>query len=101
MNLRFAEISKAVGRRAHAVVLLDQACWHATRGLNIADNITLLSLPPRCPELNAVETVWQFLRDNWLSNRVVSSYQDILGHCCYAWNSLVDQPWRHSTGSLT
>ncbi|MGL4960204.1 MAG: IS630 family transposase, partial [Inquilinus sp.] len=25
---------------------------------------------------------------------IFSSYQDILDHCCYAWNRLVDQPWR-------
>ena len=32
-------------------------------------------------------------RDNWLSNRIFKSYQDILDHCFYAWNKLVDQPW--------
>jgi len=36
----------------------------------------------------------RFLRGNWLFNRVFSSCQDILNHCCYAWNRLVDQPWR-------
>ena len=30
---------------------------------------------------------------NWLSNRVFRSYDDILEHCCFAWNKLVDQPW--------
>jgi hypothetical protein len=25
-------------------------------------------LPAKCPELNPQENVWQFLRDNWLSN---------------------------------
>ena len=33
------------------------------------------------------------LRDNWLSNRVFKSYRDIVDHCCYAWNKLIDQPW--------
>jgi len=33
------------------------------------------------------------MRDNWLSNRVCCSYDDILEHCCFAWNKLVDQPW--------
>src|SRR3977135_4360807 len=33
------------------------------------------------------------MRDNWLSNRVFRSYDDILEHCCFAWNKLVDQPW--------
>ena len=45
-------------------------------------------------ELNPVENIWQFMRENWLSNRVFKSYDDIVDHCCYAWNTLVDQPWK-------
>ena len=45
------------------------------------------------PKLNPVENVWQFMRDNWLSNRVFTSYDDIVDHCCEAWNKLVDRPW--------
>jgi hypothetical protein len=44
-------------------------------------------------DLNPVENIWQFVRDNWLSNRVFFSYDNILDHCCDAWNKLVDQPW--------
>ncbi len=33
-------------------------------------------------------------RDNWLSNRIFKSYDDIVDHCCDAWNKLIDQPWR-------
>ncbi len=44
--------------------------------------------------LNPVETLWQFMRQNWLSNRVFNSYDDIVAHCCEAWNKLTDQPWR-------
>ena len=29
-----------------------------------------------------------------LSNRVFKSYDDIVDHCCYAWNTLIDQPWK-------
>ena len=32
--------------------------------------------------------------DNWLSNRVFKSYDDILDHCCFAWNKLIDMPWK-------
>ena len=49
--------------------------------------------PPKCPELNPVENVWQFMRDNWLSNRIFTSYTDLLDHCCEAWNKLINQPW--------
>ena len=93
MNLHLAEIAMAVAPGAHAVLLLDQAGWHLSDKLIVPPNITLVPLPPKCPELNPVENVWQFIRDNWLSNRVFRSYADILEHCCFAWNNLVDQPW--------
>ena len=94
MNLHLTEIAQAVAPGAHAVLLLDQAGWHLSDKLVVPPNITLLPLPPKCPELNPVENLWQFLRDNWLSNRVFPSYRAILDHCCHAWNKLVDQPWR-------
>lgn len=34
------------------------------------------------------------MRDNWLSIRIFKSYEDIVDHCCFAWNNLVNQPWR-------
>lgn len=94
MSLHLAEISAAVDPGAHAVLLLDQAGWHMSGKLEVPENITLLPLPPRSPELNPVENVWQFMRDNWLSNRVFQSYDDIVAHCCESWNKLIDQPWR-------
>ena len=93
MAAQLAEISQAVAPGAHAVLLLDQAGWHITPKLMVPGNITLLPLPPRSPELNPMETVWQFVRDNWLSNRIFGSYEDILDHGCDAWNRLVTQPW--------
>ena len=94
MNLHLREISSAVAKKAHAILILDQAGWHLSGHLQIPENITILPLPPRSPELNPVENIWQFLRDNWLSNRVFKSYNDILDHCCFAWNQLIDQPWK-------
>ena len=94
MTLHLAEISAAVAPGAHAVQLLDQAGWHGSKALVVPANITLMPLPPKCPELNPVENVWQFMRDNWLSNRVFKSYHDILDRYCFAWNRLTDQPWR-------
>ena len=67
MSLHPAEISQTVAPGAHAVVLLDQASWHQSHRLVIPDDITLLRLMPRSPELNPVETIWPFTRDNWLS----------------------------------
>ena len=93
MNLHLDEISGLVDPRAHAVILLDQAGWHTTPKLKIPDNITLMELPPRAPELNPFENIWQFIRENWLSNRVFGTYDDIVALCCEAWNKLIDRPW--------
>jgi len=94
MTLHLAEIARTVAPGAHAVVLMDQAGWHMTAALVIPDNISIIPLPAKCPELNPVENIWQFMRDNWLSNRIFDSYDEILDHCCDAWNKLIDQPDR-------
>ena len=93
MAAQLKEISQAVSPGAHAVLLLDQAGWHLTPKLSVPGNITLLPLPPRAPELNPMENVWQFVRDNWLSNRVFGSYEEIVDLGCDAWTKLIDQPW--------
>src|SRR3954467_14744020 len=49
--------------------------------------------PPKAAELAPAENVWQFMRDNWLSNRVFASYTDLVDHCCEAWNKLIERPW--------
>ena len=72
--------------------------WTRPAGISptpvVPDNITLMPLPPKSPELNPVENIWQFMRDNWLSNRIFHSYDDLVDHCCEAWNRLIDQPWK-------
>jgi hypothetical protein len=67
---------------------------HLSGRLVMPPNITLIPLPAKCPELNPQENVWQFPRDNWLSNRIFKSFDDVVDHCCEAWNKLVDQLWR-------
>jgi putative transposase len=57
MNLHLAEISAAVTPGAHAILVLDQAGWHMSDQVVVPANITLLPLPPKCPELNPVETI--------------------------------------------
>jgi len=93
MQWHLEEISSQVTPGAHAVLLEDRAGWHITDKLVIPSNITLMPLPPRAPELNPVENIWQFMRENWLSNRIFESDDQIVALCCEAWNKLIDQPW--------
>ncbi|MBD4809911.1 IS630 family transposase, partial [Xanthomonas citri pv. citri] len=49
-------------------------------------------LPSRAPELNPQENIWQFMRGNWLSNRVFETYEDILDVASSAWQKLLAIP---------
>ncbi len=92
MQRHLEEIGRTVARGAHAALLLDRAGWHTTGALAVPKNITLILLPSRAPELNPVENIWQYLRQNWLSNRVFETYEDIIEAACDAWQRLMAQP---------
>ena len=92
MQLHLEEVSRVVRRGAHAVLLLDRAGWHTSRRLAVPKNITLVFLPSRAPELNPVENIWQYLRQNWLSNRVFETYDAIVEAACEAWRNLLAKP---------
>ena len=68
------------------------AAWHATSKLVMPTNITPILLPSRAPELNPVENIWQYMRANWLSNRVFENYDAIIEAICQAWNNLIELP---------
>ena len=55
-------------------------------------NITPIFLSSRAWELNPVENIWQYLRANWLSNRVFDTYDAIIDAACEAWNKLIAEP---------
>jgi transposase len=91
MQLHLDEISRAVAKGAHAVLLFDRAGWHTTRKLDMPANITPIFLPSRAPELNPVENVWQYLRQNWISNTVFE-HDAIVDAACDAWRKLIADP---------
>lgn len=92
MQMHLDEISLAVAPGSHAVVLMDRAGWHTTTKLSVPENLTIILLPSYSPELNSAENVWQYLRQNWLSNRVFDSYDAILEAGCDAWKRLMALP---------
>ena len=71
MNLQLAAIaanqSRAwPSRRTFAWIRRDGT---PTPQLTVPATSAIVPLPA-CPELNAQENLWQFLRQNWLSNRI-------------------------------
>ena len=94
LNAHLEEIAHHVAADAHAVLVLDGAGWHVSHELKIPSNITLLSLPAYAPELNPVENIWEYLRQNKLAHRLYDDYNAIVEACCQAWNDLIATPER-------
>ena len=92
MQAHVDETARKVASGAHAVLIMDRAAWHATCKLVMPTNITPILLPSRAPELNPVENIWQYMRANWLSNRVFENYDAIIEAICEAWNNLIEIP---------
>src|SRR4051794_3006187 len=88
MDVFLAELSRAVPAGTHAALVLDGAGWHVSEDLTVPANLTLIHPPPYSPELNPVERVWEYLRDRWLSHRVLAGgHEAVVDAACAAWNA--------------
>jgi hypothetical protein len=74
MSLHLAEIAAAIAPGKHVALLVDQAGWHLSHELVVPPNITLVPLPPQCPELNPIENVWQTVCSVPVRRRLVAQY---------------------------
>ena len=78
----------------HVAMVLDQAGWHGSGLLVVPENITLIALPAYSPELNPVERVWLYLKERFLSHRLLADYDAVADAACRAWNRLVAEVGR-------
>jgi transposase len=88
------QLSREVADNAHAIVIMDRAGWHRSNDLTMPDNLTPVFLPSYSPELNAIERLWLFLKERYLSHRLWQTYDDIIDAVCQAWNRVIDEPGR-------
>ena len=79
MNRHLLDIAAKVPDDRHAPVVLDGAGWHRSKALEIPANVTLLRLPPYSPELNPVETVFQFPKSRHFANQVFETADAVVG----------------------
>ena len=94
MNAHLAAIGAAVAPGSIGVVVLDRAGWHRSRSLAPPANLVLLELPPYSPELNPMETVFQYLKGNRLANRVFADAAAVAEACRRAWDWFAAAPDR-------
>ncbi|WP_155866850.1 IS630 family transposase [Colwellia sp. PAMC 21821] len=86
MKKHLEQISQATPEGRYAVVVMDGAGWHAEDTFEDLKNLAMIKLPPYSPELNPIEQVWQWLRQNCLANRCFNGYENIVDECSHAWN---------------
>jgi transposase len=94
MQLYLDKFAETIDADEHAVVVLDQAGWHGANDLKVPDCMTLVPLPPRSPELNPVERLWLYLKQKYLSFRVLDDYDAIEDAICKAWQQLIAEAGR-------
>jgi transposase len=64
--------------RYRIIMVLDKAGWHRSKKLNIPDNIVFWHLPPYSPELNPVENLWDYIREQkGFNNKSFNSIKDV------------------------
>ncbi len=89
MQVFFDHLAASRPPDAHLVLVFDGAGWHVSGDLVVPPSITLVVLPPYSPELNPVERVWLYLRERFLSLRLLHSTDAIVDACCDPWIRLV------------
>ena len=94
MGVFLERFARELAPGVHAALVLDRAGWHVARRLAVPANITLVPRPPYSPELNPVERVWLYLRERFLSHRVLDGDPAVLEAACRAWNALAAEPGR-------
>jgi transposase len=88
INLFLDGVSRRAKANVHIIMFVDGASWHSSEELVIPKNMTLYHLPPYSPELNPIERLWDYIKENYLSTRVFANMEEIFDYGVRAWRAL-------------
>ena len=91
MNLFLAQVAEDF-QEHFIIMLMDQAGWHTSHPLEIPENIRLINFPPRSPELNPVEHIWEELKEKNFANKAFPSLDEVEHTLCLGFNQLARNP---------
>jgi hypothetical protein len=74
------------------LMLTDQAGWHTSQKLEVPENIRLIKLPPRSPELNPAEHIWEELREKNFANKALRNLDEVEDKLCQGIIDLANNP---------
>jgi len=80
MNVYLHELSQKI--KEDFILIMDGAGWHKSKNLIIPQNIQIVILPPYCPELNPVERLWKYIKDNVIKNKVFEILKNLESAVC-------------------
>lgn len=85
------------------IIQLDNASIHTTNKLTVPENVVLLFQPPYCPELNPIERVWHYIKQQlknlWFTNlddvklkvaNILNSLSENIIHSLTGWKYILD-----------
>ena len=80
MNVYLEELAEEI--KEDFILIMDGAGWHKSKDLIVPQNIQIELLPPYCPELNPVERLWRFIKDNTIKNKVFETLGNLEDEVC-------------------
>jgi transposase len=91
MNIFLEQVSKDFVKY-FVVMQVDGASYHNSKELVVPENIRLLIQPPRSPELNPAEHIWEELREKNFYNRAFESLEEVSDVLCEGIKNLMELP---------
>ena len=72
MNMFLEELSQRYAGE-YLAIFWDGAPCHQPGAITVPDNIWLEKLPPKCPDLNPQENIWDDMRESFFANHLFNS----------------------------
>jgi len=91
MNYYLEDLSK-VYSHYRIILCTDNAGWHVSSNLVVPDNIVFLYLPPYSPQLNPVEHLWDYIREQkGFNNRIMNSMDEVIDTLAEVLHEILDE----------
>ena len=92
MNVFLEQFTKETDPEVYVILVWDQAGFHTSNDLKVAQNVTIVPLPAYSPELNPVENLWHYFRSHYWANRSYKDYDDLRHAAIDAWQNAALDP---------
>jgi hypothetical protein len=88
------EFAKTIASDEHVAMVMDCAGWRVAKNLKVPENITPVPLPPYSRKLNPIESIWLYVKERYLSHRLLDDYEAIVDAIRDAWKRLLAETGR-------